>query len=294
VRVPSENASTLFIEHSLGGGYSYWYAPHGPLCTPDNATLGAWTQLVRRHIATTSDSKLLFIRIDPLWSVSTATTLTHTGFVKTTSQQPEQTILIDVTKKNEELLACMEHDLRYALRVADRRGVTVRTCFGVEERRKQFEVFWELFTETNQRHGLRTYPRAYYENLATLDDNTLKIALFFAEREGSVIATALVAFCGESAAYLYAGSRAGCGKYNAPSAILWNAFHAARSLNCRSFDLWGVSDTNPRWRGVTAFKRSFKGNEVSCVGTWDYPYSRIAYSAYKTARACLGTIRKVF
>lgn len=291
VRIPYGGVPVLLIEHPLRGGYSYWYAPHGPSSELESNRLRAWTKQVKEK---TLERKPLFIRIDPpcIKNAPIEDMLRQNGFIRTIAQQPEQTVIIDLRQGDDRLLERMEHDMRYAIRVADRRGVTVRAYHKAGERQERFKAFWELFSETNYRHHLCMYEKAYYKNLVELDDSALKVVLFFAEQEGSIIATALIAYCGESAAYLYAGSRAGYGKYNAPSAILWNAFRETRSLHCRSFDLWGVSDTNPLWRGVTAFKRSFGGDDVSYVGTWDYPYHALGYAGYVGARACVQTFRK--
>lgn len=282
-RIPELNV--LLISMPLPFGLRYEYAPHGPSADTLNG------EMLHELSGHTRGMNTVFLRIEPRVAdtLQHREVLTHAGFRRAPDVQPRETMFIDLTKSEEELLRAMEHDTRYAIRAAEKRGVVVHVASG-EERPAAFAQFWELFEATNVRHGLHAYHKRYYEAVATLagDANS---ELFIAEREGEdlpagrqALAAALVAYFGNTAYYLYAASRAGAGKWNAPSLILWHIIRNAKARGCTALDLWGASETKKEWKGVTAFKKSFGATPVAFVGTWDYVYRPLWYLAYRLSR----------
>lgn len=257
---------TLLITMPLPLGMSYDYAPRG----------------VVRYIQPPT-SNAIFLRFEPPVpdTAEAREELMKAGFKRAPDVQPSETILIDLAKSEEELLRDMEHDTRYAIRAAGKRGVVVEFSESGKGK-EEFAKFWELFEATNARHGLHAYEKRYYELVAALlGDAEAEIAI--AELEGSAISAAIVVNHRSTAYYLYAASRAGYGKFNAPSLLLWEIIRRAKSKNCRTLDLWGISRTMKEWAGVTAFKKSFGGRAMKFVGTWDYVYQPLRYTAYRIA-----------
>lgn len=280
-RVP--RLDTLLITMPLPFGMRYEYAPHGPSGSTVNG------EVLHELAAHTHGEGTIFLRIEPRVSESSQATgaLAHAKFRKVPDVQPRETMFIDLTKREDELLQNMEHDTRYAIRTAEKRGVEVEVAED-KERAAAFAKFWELFEETNVRHGLHAYDKQYYQGVATLEGDAYS-EVFLAKREGQTLAAAIVAYFGSTAYYLYAASRAGYGKYNAPSLLLWEIIRRAKMKGCVALDLWGVSQTKKEWMGVTAFKKSFGGVPVAFVGTWDYVYRPLWYVAYRVAQR----IRKI-
>lgn len=278
-RIPGLNV--LLISMPLPFGMRYEYAPHGP---SGNVLTGAVLHELAAH---THGANTIFLRIEPRVADTpqNRAALAHAGFRRAPDVQPRETMFIDLTKSEEELLRAMEHDTRYAIRASEKRGVTVQVISG-EERPAAFAKFWEIFEATNVRHGLHAYDKRYYESVAALAGDA-DSELFIAEREDpstrsrQTLAAAILAYCGHTAYYLYAASRAGAGKWNAPSLILWHIIRNAKVRGCAALDLWGASATKKEWKGVTAFKKSFGGIPVAFVGTWDYVYRPFWYLAYR-------------
>lgn len=268
------------VRNPLPLAFSYLYAPRGPFGAFSAASLRDLSARAREH----ADKKTLFLRIEPFEGENPAllAVLKGAGFSRVPSVQPRATRVLDLAPTEEELLKGMEHDTRYAIRVAGKRGVQVKATSAAEDLRA-FEAFWELFRATNERHGLKAFARAYYEGVAKLAN----AKIFLASREGVSIASAIILFYKGTATYLYAASRPAFGKFNAPSLVLWEAIRAAKRAECDVFDFWGISNENKRWAGVTAFKKSFGGREVSYVGTWDLPFKSLPYRAYMALRKIL-------
>ena len=277
------------VGYPLPFGKRYWYVPHGPmfLRQPAPETFRAIAPALAPHCGDSS----IFLKIEPALTDTPEhrALLRAAGWKRAADTQPSETLLIDLTKPEPELLKEMEHDTRYAIRAAVRRGVAVTVARTAEEKARAFPLFWDLFEGTNIRHELHAYEKHYYEEVAKLQGSLPAQAgccteIFLAALEGETIAAAIVAYFGKRAYYLYAASKTGMGKFNAPSLILWEAIRGAKQKWCIVFDLWGISETRREWKGVTAFKRSFGGREVKMVGTWEYPLQPLWYWGYRVAK----------
>lgn len=292
------------IQFSLPLGKCYWYMPHGPvlLRQPAPETFRAIASALAPYCGNSS----IFLKIEPALTDTPEhrALLRAAGWKRTADTQPSETLLIDLTKPEPELLRGMEHDTRYAIRAAGRRGIHVTIARTAEEKARAFPLFWDLFEGTNIRHELHAYEKHYYEEVAKLQGDPPAMPahagragcyteIFTAElkdepartpQAGGVVASAIIAYFGKHAYYLYAASKTGMGKFNAPSLILWEAIRGAKQKWCTVFDLWGISETRREWKGVTAFKKSFGGKAVKTVGTWEFPLRPLWYWAYHVAK----------
>lgn len=270
--------SSLVIKYSLPLNQSYLYIPHGFIGEWNKKNINIFLDEVKK-IAYSHNS--FFVRVDPFEKKSEilTKTLLKFGFKKVNSVQPEETLLLDLTLAKDDLLKNMEHDTRYSIRSAEKRGVKIVCARTIDEKKKYFEIFWELFKKTNTRHQLHAYPKRYYEEIFSLEGEC-RSEVFCAVVEQRVIAVTVVVFFGKRATYLYAASEHGYGRYNAPTFLLWNAMCAAKEHNMEIFDFWGTSNIKKEWAGVTAFKKSFGGYEVQYEGTWDYILNIPKYISY--------------
>ncbi len=276
------------IEQKLPLGKTYLYVPHGPVI--NETVADSWTDFIKAAQNADDSKRPVFLRIEPLnrefLRKSIRDVLKKAGFRSGKSVQPKTTLIIDLRKDEKEILEGMEHDTRYSIRAAEKRGVEVE-FYGGKDKEKIFDIFWEIFSETNRRHGLRVYPRTYYEEVARLEGEcSSKIGI--AKAEGEAVSAAIFVYFGERAFYLFAGSKSGYGKFNAPTYLLWKAILDAKKAGYRYFDFWGISHENKNWEKITAFKKSFGGEEITSVGTWDYVFNKPAYFVYNLAKRLIG------
>lgn len=285
VRFADEEWQGLMLRHVLPFGASYGYMPHGPvLAHPHDPSL--WDKVLK-GVRSACEKRTAFVRMEPRGASPETLSgfMRQLGCMKTARVQPEMTAFLDLKKPEEALLGSMEHDLRYAIRAAERRGVHIERYASCAEKERMLTAFFELYAETNARHGLRGYDEEYFREIIRFDPPAaFTTELFVAIADDRIVGAALIACFGRTATYLYAASRAGFGKLNAPSRIIWEAILSAQERGFTAFDLWGVSDLKKSWHGVTAFKRSFGGTEVSYAGTWDAPISRSWYYLYRMAK----------
>jgi lipid II:glycine glycyltransferase (peptidoglycan interpeptide bridge formation enzyme) len=283
VRVTEPRFLASVVEYPLPLRKKYWYVPHGPVFThaPSAETLRAFAEELRAK----APRSAIFLKIEPPLTATPEheAVLRAAGWKRAKDTQPSETLIIDLTKPEPELLREMEHDTRYAVRAAERRGVKVHVARTPDEKAHAFAAFWDLFEATNVRHELHAYDKRYYEAVAKLhgDCYTEIVSAWIGDE---VVASAIIAYFGKHAYYLYAASRAGFGKFNAPSLILWEVIRHAKQKFCTVFDLWGISNAKKEWAGVTAFKKSFGGKETRTVGTWEYPIRPLWRWAYNAAK----------
>jgi len=276
------------IEQKLPFGQTYFYVPHGPVIRAE--TQDAWTNFLKAFESPDDFKRPVFLRIEPLnrefHGKPIENVLSEAGFRRTKPVQPKATLVIDLRKDEKEILDAMEHDTRYSIRAAEKRGVTVEFLSG-EYKKGVFDIFWRIFMETNKRHKLKTYPKIYYEEVATLEGEcSSKIAI--AKIGDEAISAAIFIYFGERTFYLFAGSRAGYGKFNAPTYLLWRAICEAKKTGYRYFDFWGISHENKNWSKITAFKKSFGGKEITSPGAWDYVFNKPVYFIYNLAKRIIG------
>lgn len=204
--------------------------------------------------------------------------------------QPRRTILVDLDAEPEAILQRMKSKTRYNVRLAGRKGVTVRP--GDEA---DLPAFYRLMEVTSQRDGFGIHSRAYYEMAHRLFVTPGRGRLLLAEYEGQLLAGLVVLAFGHTACYMY-GASSDTHRSRMPTYLLqWEAMLWARAQGCRSYDLWGVPDEDEAtleagftqrhdglW-GVYRFKRGFGGRLVRTVGAWDLVYAPLRYRLYTLA-----------
>ncbi len=289
---------SIYQKNNFPLGFNYFYFPRGPVFLNEInkekllVLINAFKNEPALHSlgegGGVSTAKSISFKIEPNinYSKELEDVLLASGFKKAKSIQPEETIVIDLEMPEDKLLQEMEHDTRYAIRYANRQGVKVIRLETIEDKKKYFEDFWNIFKETNSKHALRIYEKSYYEKFSNLNGK-LKSYIYLAQINGQNIASAIFLSYGSETFYMFAGSRTGFAKFNAPSLIIWTAIRDFRAMGQKTLDLWGISDTNAKWLGVTRFKRGFGGKSIRYIGTYEYPLNKFYFYIFKLLKFIL-------
>ena len=296
-RVLAGEALAQVLFRSLPGGLgSIAYVPKGPLVDhSDAASVGALLDAIR---PLAREQRAICLKIEPDLEDNPALVerLRALGFRPSPQViQPRRTILVDLTADGDDLLQRMKQKTRYNVRLAARKGVTVRA--GSEA---DLPSFYELMETTAQRDGFGIHTRAYYEAAHHLFVEAGQGQLLLAEYEGRLLAGLVVLGLG-------GGSRTACYMYGASSdehrnlmptyLLQWEAMLWAKEHGFREYDLWGVPDEDEAtleagftkrydglW-GVYRFKRGFGGRLRRTIGAWDLVYAPLRYRLYSAAVA---------
>jgi lipid II:glycine glycyltransferase (peptidoglycan interpeptide bridge formation enzyme) len=289
-RLSEENAKVLLIRQNLPFGISYLYAPRGPAIKSKEEL----AEILNKIIGIGRKEKASFVKIEPVSPSSriAGEELVALGLMPVERRQPESTRVIDLLKSEGNLLKDMEAETRYAIRTAEKRGVTSEKYSAAEVDEEKFREFWTIFSKTFERHELVSYPREYYLNLFRLNGE-VHAELFLAKLERKTIAAAILLVFRKTAVYLHAASAVGFGRYNAPSFLLWRMMREAKTNGCENFDLWGISHTEKKWQNITYFKKRFGGQEVAYAGAWDYVLRPWPYRVFCLSRRLGGIARRL-
>lgn len=271
-----EGISAKIIKHDLPFKKNYLYIPHGPEMDFNQMT-GGFKNPVANFVKWLHElgkaQKAIFIKAEPLID-SVAQALAEHKFKKSKKEiQPSKTVIVDLTKSEDELLDAMHHKTRYNINVADRHNVVVSEDGDIEE-------FLKLLKKTAKRDRFNPHPADYYKKL--FNCNGLETKLFFAKYNDHLIAAALVLIYGNTGYYLHGASDYNYRNLMAPHALHWHIIKQLKAEGLEQYDLWGI---NPRkWPGVTRFKLGWGGRTVEYPGSFDLPLSGFWYLIYKIAR----------
>jgi lipid II:glycine glycyltransferase (peptidoglycan interpeptide bridge formation enzyme) len=269
------------------------YVPKGPRVDYDD--LASLLPLLELIQPAAHQQRALCLKIEPDQEddPALADRLQAPGFHPSSQAvQPRRTLLVDLDAQPEALLERMKQKTRYNIRLAARKGITIR--HGDEA---DLPAFYRLMAVTAQRDGFGIHTQAYYETAHRLFVPAGQGCLLLAEYEGELLA-GMVAFAfGDAACYMYGASSDEHRELMPTYLLQWEAMLWAKELGCRTYDLWGVPDEEEEileagftqrsdglW-GVYRFKRGFGGSLVRSIGAWDLVYAPWRYRLYTAAVA---------
>ncbi len=269
-----EGHALMIVKNARRG--RYLEIPCGPLIDWQNKrlvdeVLGKIQQVAKKE-------NCVFIRIRPqlLASKQNVGLLEKNGLKKSPMHlAAEHTVMIDLTKSEEELLAGMRRQTRYDVKRAVKLGITVDKT----NAEKVFKEFHKIQEETAKRQNfippdLKTL---LAEREAFLDNAEIYIAK---TPEGKPIAYGLIIKDGLEGDYYEAASTMLNRKLPGAHALLWQAIKDLKAEGYQRFNLWGIAPAgqpNHRYAGVTTFKTGFGGEIIEYVPAHDLIINKVKY-----------------
>lgn len=268
---------------------SYWYAQRGPIIRHD--VLLQAEEIVCMYIHALQKSKLLskgiFLRIEPPIEQKQDSGIFSRSYIQAHAYQPAATSMIDLTKDEQELLDNMHEKTRYNVRLADRKGVSVRVASSDED----IQAFLQLNKETASRDKFISRSDAYIKRtVQTLRDVGMS-RIRIAEYNNEPLAMSIEISFGDTVTYLYGASGSQHRNVMAPYALHWHAIQQAKKDGFRFYDLYGVNPANKEsfyykktWEGITRFKKGWGGTQIDYIGTWECPVQPFFYAGIRLMR----------
>ncbi|MBN1979658.1 MAG: peptidoglycan bridge formation glycyltransferase FemA/FemB family protein [Anaerolineae bacterium] len=268
------------------------YVPKGPIVTWEDETQVKTLVAVLDRAARAQGAIALTIEPDLPNGDAHDKRLQALGFGPSPldSVQPRRTIVVDIAPDEEAVLGAMKQKTRYNVRLAARKGVTVR-----EATEADLPAFHALMAATGERDAFGVHTPAYYETAYHLFAPRGWARLLLAEAEEEAVAAVMVFALPPRSWYFY-GASSDAHREKMPTYLLqWEAMRWAKSLGCTTYDLYGVPDEDEEkleaqfmqrsdnlW-GVYRFKRGFGGKLVRSAGAWDRVYAPVRYRLYRMA-----------
>jgi peptidoglycan pentaglycine glycine transferase (the first glycine) len=192
--------------------------------------------------------------------------------------QFRNTLKLDLRLPEETLLAGMKQKTRYNVRLAMRRGVSVRRG-DLED----LDLLYRMYAETSVRDGFVIRHADYYKDAwGSFIDSELAQPLI-AEVDAEPVAALIIFRFANTATYMY-GMSSQAHREKMPSHLLqWEAVRWAKKQACMTYDFWGAPEhldpQDPMW-GVFRFKQGFGAQLVRTIGAMDYPVQSALYWLY--------------
>ncbi len=273
-------AQVLFKRLPFGFGVAY--LPKGPVGIPQSDLLDEIDRWCMANGA-------VFLKIEPyLWAdqpEAKSFRLPDEFRKSKRTIQPQRTILVNLSRDEDEILKAMKQKTRYNIRLAFRKGVVVRESNDVE-------AFYELMRLTGERDTFGIHSQNYYQQAYDLFSSDGSCKLFLAEYENQPLAGLMAFARGNTAWYMYGASSNRKRNLMPTYALHWEVMRWAKQRGCLWYDLWGVPDEDENvlekeftrrrdglW-GVYRNKRGFGGHVTRAVGAWDRVYHPVLYQLY--------------
>jgi len=259
---------------------SYLYLPHGPAMDFNQMTGGIDNE-VRNFVHYLKDlakkEKAIFIKTEPL-NDSVAQFLAKNKFKKSKKEiQPHKTIILDLLKSEEELLAAMHHKTRYNIKVAEKHNVLIQPS-------SDLDIFWKLVKKTTERQKFSAHTKDYYKSLFNFfnKEGVMRVHLFFAIFDGKPVAGALMFTYGDTAYYLHGGSDYDFREAMSPHMLHWHLIKEMKRQGFKYYDFGGSEGI--KWPGLTRFKLGWGGHTREYPGSFDLTTSWWWHQVYKISK----------
>jgi lipid II:glycine glycyltransferase (peptidoglycan interpeptide bridge formation enzyme) len=177
------------------------------------------------------------------------------------------TLLLDLTKTEEELLADIPRKRRYDIRKSTESIHTIREATTPED----IDKCLALYHHTAERAGFKLHGDQYYRDIAAELGSASRLIAVWNEA-GEPIAMTWLAVTPAVAFELYGGINEEGASLRANFALKWHCITEMKREGVREYDFNGLLND-----GISTFKRNFASHENELVGTWDYPLSPLYY-----------------
>ncbi|MGC0238149.1 lipid II:glycine glycyltransferase FemX [Arthrobacter sp. SD76] len=183
-----------------------------------------------------------------------------------------RTLILDLGKSDDELMADMSKTTRANIRKAMRSDVEFRKV----KNESELEQVLGIYHETAERAGFGIHEDQYYRDIfRNLGEGSPIIGAFDGEQ---LLAFVWLARSGATAFELYGGVSAEGQKKRVNYGVKWAALQAMRGDGCSRYDFNGLLND-----GISDFKKQFGKHENMLLGTWE---SRSRRSTRPTPKPC--------
>ena len=256
---------------------SFSYIPRGPIA--DESRRGEFLEAIARLVK--REHKSVALSIEPnLFEFEKPQ-----GWLRSENKvlSPD-TILLDTTKSESDLLADMVKKTRQYIRKSAAEGITIKQV----HTREELEECLNIYRQTSERAKFNLHQNQYYFDVFSLMGDHSPV--FAAYLEGKPVAFLWMAISETTAYELYGGMNEDGQRLRANYALKWHVIRKIKEWGLTEYDFGGLVVG-----GVSLFKQGWSSEETSFAGTFDKPLSP-AYALWSKglpkAKAILQRLRR--
>lgn len=288
--VNCNDTDVLLIKLPLVSRFSYLYCPRAPQTSEEG-----WRLFLNKCKEIAKKENAVFLRVEPF--VVKNGLLKKLGFIKVMnfsplSRQfsPMNTLLLDISKPEEKLLAEMKPKWRYNIKLAEKKGVKTRAGKSEADLKKFYELSCGM-----EKRGYSSHSYEHYKKLVDILEKSKSGKFLIAEHEGEIIAAIIVTMFNKVAIYLHGASSDSKRELMPNHLLQWEAIKLAKNQGCEVYDFWGIAPEdvkNHDWAGITRFKLGFGGEKVQFLGAFDYTFSKFWYIIFCSVNVIRKAIKR--
>ena len=229
---------------------------------------------------------LIFIKLEPnvIKSPKLFKLLEESGAVPGKTVFTPTTFWVDLTPSEEDLMKSFSSKTRYNIRLAIKKGVTVKedpTSLKLRgaSNSEGFKRYLELTRETVSRQGFYAHSEKYHKLMWEILNKAGIAHLFTARYQGEIITTWILFKWNDFLYYPYGASTEEHKEVMANNLMMWEAIKFGKKNKLKYFDLWGREPG----KGFTKFKEGYNPQVIEFLGTWDLVINKPLYYLYVTA-----------
>ena len=289
--------SVQFIKMPLPMGKFYLYSPYGPIVVhstqyiparhlPESqATAGGVHSLIQG--IKNKFQNAIFVRIEP--KDSQIIQQSNYPITKSRNIQPGKTLIINLSKSEDQLLQEMHAKTRYNIRLAQKHGLEIQKEFAVNAGHGLFfREALELICKTADRQKFKSFPQKYYSDLidffALHRKGEVSLHLYKAVYKNKLLSSGIMIDYGKVRTYLFGGSSLEDKNVMAPFLMHFKAIKDAKEKSLSFYDFWGIETAGGKTPGFVRFKQGFGGEEKKYAGAYDIPIHLFGYKIYQLFR----------
>ncbi len=226
------------------------------------------------------DAGCIFVTIDPenLKSELDSKTFLEKRNLKVTNGLPihlQNTVYMDLTKSEDELLASMKQKSRYNLKLAQKKGVKV----SISNKDSELDLFIDLYLKTLQRQKYSGRSEHYLKTVwKNFKDKAFIATAYY---EGIALASWFIIAYDNTLTYVYGGSSEEYKNLMAPYALVWELIGYGKKNGYKVLDLFGIKQDLSD--GYSRFKAGFGGDIIEFADTVDIVIDSKLYNLIKLA-----------
>ncbi len=267
-------------------GWQYAFCPQGTIFD-ESQRKNNEERIYESLVNYFNQKNIIFLRVEPSNIIQVSKFNIH----HSVDINPSATLILDLDKSLEDLLAGMHSKTRYNIHLAEKKNLEIRN-------EKNLDVFWKLMNKTGSRDKFGLHHKSHYAKVLA----SPMVYQLTAYHEDKSVACAVFVRFGNTFTYLYGASDYEYRSLMAPYLLQWEGMKMGKSFGCTRYDFFGVAprqksevrsqkseigyDYNPKhqYAGVTRFKLGFGGAPQQAPGTFDLVINRKKYLLYGLLR----------
>lgn len=272
--------SGLIEEDSFG---KYVYIPYGPFAKNEKTLRDAVKNL--RSNAKKNGAYVVYVEPTPPITREIAESIfKHKGY----HRQAHRTIVVDLTRDENEIIASMNATRRNEHRNYHKKGLTISK----NNSKEAMDIFYNFLSVSSKQKKFYIRDKLFFDKMFETMVKSENASLFTATRNNKIEAAALVYDDEDTRYYAQIGRNLSNISLQANGPLISYMMIDAKKSGKKYFDLYGISESDDRVderSGFTAFKKTFGGEIVNFAGAWEIP---IDYKRYVIKKA-LSSAKKI-